>query len=86
MRLLQYNDDGNLSLTEFFESDIPKYTILSHTWGAAEVTFKDLIDSTGKSKAGYDKIQFCSQQAKRDDLRYFWVDTCCIDKFSSVEL
>ncbi|KAG9230256.1 hypothetical protein BJ875DRAFT_472699 [Amylocarpus encephaloides] len=42
MRLLQYNNDGDFSLTEFFEDDIPKkYTILSHRWGA-EVTFKNL--------------------------------------------
>ncbi|KAH9204400.1 hypothetical protein DL95DRAFT_471524, partial [Leptodontidium sp. 2 PMI_412] len=87
MRLLQYNNDGNLSLTEFFEGDIPKkYAILSHRWGAEEVAFKDLIDGTSKSKAGYNKIQFCGEQAKRDGLQYFWVDTCCIDKSNSTEL
>jgi hypothetical protein len=86
MRLLQYNNDGDLSLTEFFESDIPKYAILSHRWGAEEVTFKDLMDGTSKSKAGYGKIQFCGGQAKRNGLQYFWVDTCCIDKSNSTEL
>ncbi|KAI9773494.1 MAG: hypothetical protein M1839_002076 [Geoglossum umbratile] len=86
MRLLQYNNDGDLSLTEFFARDIPKYAILSHRWGAEEVTFKDLTDCTSKSKAGYGKIQFCGEQAKRNSLRYFWVDTCCIDKSSSTEL
>jgi hypothetical protein len=87
MRLLQQNNDGKLSLTEFFEGDIPKkYAILSHRWGAEEVTFKDLIDGTSKDKAGYGKIQFCGEQAKRDGLQYFWVDTCCIDKTNAVEL
>ena len=86
MRLLQYNNDGEFNLTEFFESDIPKYAILSHRWGAEEVTFKDLIDGTSKSKAGYSKIQFCGEQAKRNGLPYFWVDTCCIDKSNSTEL
>ncbi|KAM3066459.1 hypothetical protein ACMFMG_012044 [Clarireedia jacksonii] len=86
MRLLQYNNDGDFSLTEFFESDIPKYAILSHRWGAEEVTFKDMIEGTSKSKAGYSKIQFCGEQAKRNGLRYFWVDTCCIDKSNSTEL
>jgi hypothetical protein len=88
MRLLQYNNDGDFSLAEFFESDIPKYAILSHRWGAEEVTFKDLMDSTStsKSKAGYGKIQFCGEQAKRNGLQYFWVDTCCIDKSNSTEL
>jgi len=50
------------------------------------VNFKDLIDGTGKSKSGYDKLQFCAEQAKRNDLQYFWVDTCCIDKSNHVEL
>jgi hypothetical protein len=86
MRLLQFNNDGDFSLTEFFESDIPMYAILSHRWGAEEVTFKDLIDGTGKSKAGYSKIRFCGEQARRDKLDYFWVDTCCIDKSNAVEL
>ena len=86
MRLLQYNNDSDLSLTEFFGSEIPKYAILSHRWGAEEVTFKDLIDGTSKSKAGYGKIQFCGEQAERNGLQYFWVDTCCIDKSNAVEL
>ncbi|KFY17969.1 hypothetical protein V492_00249 [Pseudogymnoascus sp. VKM F-4246] len=86
MRLLQYNSDGVLNQTEFFESDIPKYAILSHRWGAEEVAFKDLIDGTSKGKAGYSKIRFCGEQAKRDGVQYFWVDTCCIDKSNSTEL
>ncbi|KFY46998.1 hypothetical protein V494_00234 [Pseudogymnoascus sp. VKM F-4513 (FW-928)] len=86
MRLLQYNSDGDLNQTEFFESDIPKYAILSHRWGAEEVAFKDLIDGTSKSKAGYSKIRLCGEQAKRDGVQYFWVDTCCIDKSNSTEL
>ncbi|KAH8658829.1 heterokaryon incompatibility protein-domain-containing protein [Tricladium varicosporioides] len=69
-----------------FESNIPKYAILSHRWGAEEFTFKDVIDGTGKSNAGYNKIRFCGKQAERDGLQYFWVDTCCIDKSSAVEL
>lgn len=38
------------------------------------------------SKAGYTKLRFCGQQAKRDGLDYFWVDTCCINKADHVEL
>ncbi|KAG4441475.1 hypothetical protein IFR05_003081 [Cadophora sp. M221] len=87
MRLLQYNNDGDFGLTEFFEGDVPKkYAILSHRWGAEEVTFKDLTNGTSKGKAGYGKIQFCGEQARRDGLQYFWVDTCCIDKSNAVEL
>ena len=89
MRLLKQNNTGEFGLTEDFVSDnIPRYAILSHTWGAAaeEVSFKDMMDGTGKSKPGYDKIRFCGEQARRDALQYFWIDTCCIDKSSSTEL
>ncbi|KAN0072345.1 hypothetical protein V8E54_009274 [Elaphomyces granulatus] len=88
MRLLRHNNTGEFSLTEeLLSSDkIPRYAILSHTWGAQEISFKDMIDGVDKSKPGYDKIRFCGEQAKRDGLRYFWVDTCCIDKSNSTEL
>lgn len=89
MRLLERNSAGELSLTEDFVGDnIPEYAILSHTWGAdtEEITFQDLMDGTGKSKAGYKKICFCGEHARRDGLQYFWVDTCCIDKSSSAVL
>jgi len=88
MRLLQRNDDGDFRLTPDFITNIPAYGILSHTWGddGDEVTFKDLTKGSGKSKAGYAKIQFCAKQAAADGLKYFWVDTCCIDKSSSAEL
>jgi hypothetical protein len=35
---------------------------------------------------GYRKMIFCGEQARRDGLRYFWVDTCCINKQSSHDL
>ena len=68
MRLLQCDNDGDFSLIEFAENGIPKYAILSHRWGAEEVTFNDLSNGTGKSKAGYGKIQFCGEQARREGL------------------
>ncbi|CZR68411.1 uncharacterized protein PAC_18310 [Phialocephala subalpina] len=89
MRLLERNSAGQLSLTkDLIGDDIPEYAILSHTWGVdtEEVTFRDLMDGTAKSKAGYDKIRFCREKATHDGLKYFWVDTCCIDKSSSAEL
>lgn len=88
MRLLKSNNDGELTLTPDLTRDIPAYAILSHTWGAdgQEVTFQDVTQKIGQSKAGYEKILFCGRQAKRDGLEYFWVDTCCIDKTSSSEL
>ncbi|KAF1965715.1 HET-R [Bimuria novae-zelandiae CBS 107.79] len=89
MRLLLRSNNGEFNLTKDFVGDdiIPPYAILSHTWSEGEeVTFKDLIEGTGQDKAGYKKIQFCGQQAERDGLQYFWVDTCCIDKSNQVVL
>lgn len=88
MRLLRRNNDGKYILEEFIGGTIPRYAILSHTWGAdhSEVTLVDLEKDTGTSKAGYRKLQFCADQAAKHGLRYFWVDTCCIDKSSSAEL
>ena len=89
MRLLKCDNPGEFSLTNIVSNDaIPGYAILSHTWGAdaEEVSFKDMINGTGTSKPGYDKIRFCGEQAGRDNLQYFWIDTCCIDKSDSTEL
>lgn len=89
MRLLERNSAGAFIPTKNFvgNDEIPPYAILSHTWKEGEeITFNDLTGGTGKDKAGYDKIRFCGEQAIRDGLQYFWVDTCCIDKSNSVEL
>ena len=55
MRLLQCNNDGKFSLEEFIGDTIPRYAILSHTWGADhdEVTLADLEKDTGTTKVGY---------------------------------
>jgi hypothetical protein len=88
MRLLEKNDSGGFSLIEYLDDELPEYAILSHTWGAEgeEFTFNDLMKGTGTSKSGYEKVLFCGEQAARDGLKHFWVDTCCIDKSSSAEL
>ncbi|KAF1361606.1 HET-D [Lizonia empirigonia] len=88
MRLLQYSGSGELSIHSFDDGDIPPYAILSHTWGADgdEVTFADLQTGNGKTKPGQEKILFCGKQAQRDNLQYFWIDTCCIDKANKAEL
>ena len=86
IRLLCYNGGSDFSLADCCKSNIPEYAILSHTWAEEEVTFEDLQNGTGTKKAGYKKIRFCAEQAKRDGLQYFWVDTCCIDKSNGAEL
>jgi hypothetical protein len=89
MRLLQRDSAGRFSLTADLSDDgdtFPLYAILSHTWGEQEVTFDDLNNDTGSSKDGYEKLKFCAKQAEQDGLRYFWVDTCCINKADNAEL
>ncbi|OCK72772.1 HET-domain-containing protein, partial [Lepidopterella palustris CBS 459.81] len=89
MRLLKRRPDGEFSLTEYNDRDTPAYAILSHTWAednSEEVSFQDVDGRTGKSKAGWKKIEFCADKADADGLQYFWIDTCCIDKRSSAEL
>jgi hypothetical protein len=74
MRLLEYNNDGKLSLSEdFIGNEIPEYAILSYIWGPdmEEVIYRDVIDGIEKNKVGYEKIRFCGKQAKCDGLRKF---------------
>ncbi|KAI4943376.1 hypothetical protein J4E91_009285 [Alternaria rosae] len=89
MRLLYTASDGTLRWTNDIvrSEEIPPYAILSHTWGEQEVVFDNLEDiESAQSKDGYRKIRFCAQQAERDGLKHFWVDTCCIDKANNTEL
>ncbi|KAF2185578.1 hypothetical protein K469DRAFT_575955 [Zopfia rhizophila CBS 207.26] len=79
MRLLKLEDDGEFSLIESVGDNPPRYAI-SHTWEAddEELTFKNLVEGIGKSKAGCKKIRFCGTQAANDGLQFPWVDTCYI--------
>jgi hypothetical protein len=88
MRLLKRNHAGNFSLISFSARKALRYAILSHRWEAddQEVTFQDIIDGTGHDKIGYRKIEFTADQAQKDGLQYFWVDSCSIDKSNSSEL
>jgi hypothetical protein len=87
MRLLKL-ENGEFGLVKLDGNNIPEYAILSHTWGTdgEEVTFEDLMKGTGKDKPGYEKIRICAKQTDLDGLKYFWVDTCCINKADFTEL
>ena len=85
MRLLHFDDSRRLVLTDFSGKAIPPYAILSHRWGDSEVLFEDIRSNTYKEKGGYRKIEFCAEQAAQDELPYFWIDTCCIDKWNRRE-
>ncbi|KAB2100486.1 hypothetical protein AG0111_0g11281 [Alternaria gaisen] len=89
MRLLQIQANGSFSLVSHENISGPPYAILSHTWSENnedEVSYDDLRNETGREKSGYAKLKFCAEQATKDGLEHFWVDTCCIDKSSSAEL
>ena len=83
MRLLHSKD---IYLKQFEGSNIPKYAILSHTWGDDEPTFEDVKNDEAQGKAGFDKILGACQQAVREGYDWIWIDTCCIYKSSSAEL
>ncbi|KAI1846292.1 hypothetical protein JX266_007497 [Neoarthrinium moseri] len=66
---------------------VPKYAILSHTWGNEEITFNDLQNGTAERfKEGYSKLDGFCKRASENGYGYVWIDTCCIGKSSSAEL
>lgn len=87
MRLLRSKPGGDFELSTFNADDVPPYATLSHTWAEGEeVTYDELVAGKGKNKAGYAKLRFCGERATKDGVRYFWADTCCIDKRDNNEL
>ncbi|KAL8848230.1 MAG: hypothetical protein Q9221_006748 [Calogaya cf. arnoldii] len=83
MRLL---NTISLNFSEFFDSNIPKYAILSHRWGAREIGFKEILKRTAPPGPALRKIERCCKLAASRGLQWVWIDTCCIDKRSSAEL
>ncbi|KAK6859046.1 HET domain-containing protein [Apiospora arundinis] len=82
---------STLDLKEFSGPRVPKYAILSHTWGEEEVLFHDMPQSRtntgqearlpeGSRKRGYAKVKNTCIKARELHYDYVWVDTCCIDK------
>jgi hypothetical protein len=67
------------------DTKIPRYAILSHTWGNKEVSLQQFQDAcTGDSPtnvavrktSGYAKIVQTCRLALEDGCSYAWVDTC----------
>jgi tetratricopeptide (TPR) repeat protein len=86
MRLLHFDAPDRLVLTDFRSKPIPPYAILSHRWSDSETLIEDIRNGSYKEKEeGYQKLQFCAQQAAKDGLQYFWIDTCCIDRWDNNE-
>ena len=70
----------------------PNYAILSHRWEREEVTFEMLNSADWRASnlntPRMNKIKGACTKAREEEppLEWLWVDTCCIDKTSSVEL
>ncbi|KAF2993355.1 hypothetical protein E8E13_001213 [Curvularia kusanoi] len=86
MRLLHSDALGRLVLTDFRGKPIPPYAILSHRWSDSETRIEDVSNRNYEQREeGYRKLRFCAEQADRDGLRYYWIDTCCIDRWDNDE-
>jgi hypothetical protein len=86
MRLINVE---TFKLEAFVGRTIPKYAILSHTWGTdqEEISFRDVENGRiGNAESRPIKLDGCCKQAMHDGLKYVWIDTCCIDRANSTEL
>ncbi|CAK7203343.1 hypothetical protein SEUCBS139899_006076 [Sporothrix eucalyptigena] len=85
-------DVETLTLVSFQGQPPDKYAILSHTWrtdAAEEVQYSDIMDgglASCPDKPGKFKVEGCCRQAKQEGYRYVWIDSCCINQHSAVEL
>ncbi len=75
-----------MQLEEYYDDYVPKYAILSHTWGEEEVSYQALSKPDSKKLAGYEKIARCCSLAAAGGFQYVRIDTGCIDKASSADL
>ena len=80
---------------EFSDDEATEYAILSHRWTSQEVDYAEIVKLAKKpaeerneirQRDGYRKILQSCEEAQKDGYEWLWVDTCCIDKRSSVEL
>ena len=83
MRLLHTK---KLVFEEFYETELPKYAILSHRWRGKEVSFQELDEKRVTEKSRMAKINNCRFLAAQRGFDWVWIDSCCIDRRSSAEL
>lgn len=78
MRLLK-TAKGSLEFQNFYDQNLPRYAILSHTWSQNpenEVLYADIIAGIPESKPAFKKVQACLGQAALAYYEYCWIDTC----------
>ena len=86
LRLLHFNANGKLVLTDFRGKPVPPYAALSHRWSYSEILIEDIASETYKEKdEGYKKLMFCAEQMAQNELQCFWIDTCCMDRLNKKE-
>jgi hypothetical protein len=94
MRLLNVH---TFEFRTFLGDDVPNYSIASHRWIHDEASIKDIIKKRNIESGGYQKVEgFCSYVKQANALYkdshpdlccdYLWIDTCCIDQKSSLEV
>jgi hypothetical protein len=90
MRLLNIH---NMEFRDFHGENIPPYLVASHRWTSDEATYKDVLKRRNTETKGFNKIASFCRFAKRyntnntaDDVRWIWIDTCCIIQNSSAEV
>ena len=68
--------------------NIPRYAVTSHRWTDEEVTLKDVIKERNKETAGWQKLSGLCEFMRRvlPSIPWLWMDTCCIDQKSSLEV
>jgi hypothetical protein len=47
-----------LTLHEFIGEEVPRYAILSHTWGDGEISFKEMKKIAKKTAYGFEPVGF----------------------------
>jgi DNA polymerase III delta prime subunit len=86
MRLLHFDALDRPILTDFRGKPTPPYAILSHRWSDSEILIENVLNRIYEEKEeGYQKLQFCAERTSQDGLQYFWIDTCCIDRWDNNE-
>ncbi|KAK3066275.1 hypothetical protein LTR53_017447, partial [Teratosphaeriaceae sp. CCFEE 6253] len=91
MRLLD-TGENEYQLQTFLSTPRPDYAILSHRWSEdePEVTYEQLTAWTDRTRRpisyGWTKVFAACEIARSRNIRWVWIDTCCIDKRSSAEL
>lgn len=89
MRLL----NSDTMAFEEFDGRLPAYCILSHRWSkredpiyTPEISYQDFLKIDDHSGPRFEKIRQCCALARKRNIEWVWIDTCCIDKKSSAEL